>query len=137
MAASQKYSDVAMLAALQSAADGRDQPLTAAGYDAVRLTVGGPSALAVIKRFGTWRAALHAAGLAANEASGHRRHWTEEELVGWVAAYLATPSATGSYSSYTTWATAVPGAPSGPTVRNAFRTWVTARTAAEERNSAG
>lgn len=126
----QRYTDEEMLAALRAAAGDRDEPLTTTAYDAHHAAHGGAGRLTIIKRFGTWRAALGAAGVRANEASGHTAHWTEATMVEWVAEYLAEPGTTGSYAGYAEWAKARAGAPSGATIRNRFGGWAAARKAA-------
>lgn len=137
VAAVQKYSDEQMLKALRTAAevDGAERPLTQVRYDALRTTFDGPSGLTIIKRYGGWRAALRAAGLPANRASGHKPHWTEEELLDWVARFVDEPTAGTSYSAYVAWAQTTRDAPSGPTIRNKFGKWSTALAAVEERRA--
>lgn len=127
--AQQKYTDQQMLAALRSAAEGLDVPLSAKAYDAKR-PAGAPSGLTINKRFGGWNASLQAAGLPTNQASGHKAHRTDADLAGWVARYLADPETTGSYGGYATWSKAHEDAPSAHTIRNRFRTWSAAVKAA-------
>jgi hypothetical protein len=122
----QKYTDSQMLDALRATAAGTEEPLTATGYDALR-SADAPSSQAIIRRFGRWRDAQQRAGLASNRASGHTAHWSDEELIGWVARYLADPTTSGSYGGYLAWAQAVDGAPSGATIRIRFKKWSTVR----------
>lgn len=101
-------------------------PLGGPFFDANRAE-GVPGAGRLIQRFGTWREACEAAGVAAVEAS--RAHygtkWTDDLLLGWVRDYLADPDATGSYSQFQAWLRERKGdgAPSGQTVRNRLGTW--------------
>jgi hypothetical protein len=137
VAAGQKYTDEEMLEALRTAAkvDGIDRPMTQVRYDELRPSFDGPSGLSIIKRYGTWREALLAADLPANKASGHKPHWTAEELLDWVARFLAEPAAGKSYSAYVSWAQVTRDAPSGPTIRNKFGKWSTALEAVQERRA--
>ena len=70
---------------------------------------------------------------------GSRRHvasapvprgWTESELLGWVADYLAEPGMRGTYAGYDTWARRTDGAPSAQTVRNRLGAWAAVKRAA-------
>jgi hypothetical protein len=123
-----RYREPEMLAALRAAAaavcDGK--PLTKTGYDGYQREHGGPSGIWLIRHFGTWRAAVLAAGLPANARMGRSAQYSDADLVTAVASYLATPGATGSYAGYEDWA-AESGAPSGPTLRARFGTWNAAR----------
>ncbi|UMG91671.1 hypothetical protein [Nocardioides sp. TF02-7] len=132
MAPAQKYTDEQLLRALRRAAevDGVSRPMTQVRYDELRVAFDGPSGFAVIRRYGTWRAALQAAGLPANRASARRPNWTEAELLEWLRRFLAHPTAGSSYSAYVAWAQTTRDAPSGPTIRNKFGKWSTAVAAA-------
>jgi hypothetical protein len=58
-----EWSDGAILAALRAAAALVPGRLSAQRYGGLRHRVGGPSAVVVLQRFGTWRAACEAAGI--------------------------------------------------------------------------
>ena len=129
--AHRRYREPEMLDALRAAAaevaggpDGK--PLTKTAYDAYQRDHGGPSGIWLIRHFGTWRAAVLAAGLPANARMGRRAQYSDGDLAASVASYLATPGATGSYAGYEEWAAGC-GAPSGPTLRARFGTWNAAR----------
>ncbi len=128
-----RYREPEMLAALRSAAaevaggaNGASKPLTKAAYDGYQREHGGPSGIWLIRHFGTWRAAVLAAGLPANARMGRSAQYSDDDLAAAVASYLASPGATGSYAGYEAWA-ATCGGPSGPTLRARFGTWNAAR----------
>jgi hypothetical protein len=112
------FSDRQLLDALRAAAAELGEPLTNGGYDGWqrgRDSAASPALL--IRRFGSWRAACEAAGLSANATRSTTRRWSEEDLVAVVAAYLASPGATGSFADYSSWARSQEDAPSGATLR--------------------
>jgi len=121
-----------VLAALRAAAEAVGEPLSHAKYDGVSQAVGGPSSVRIIQRFGTWRNACQAAGVQAGSASQrvYQRRWTEEDALGWVARYLRSDDARGTFADFDRWARANPGAPSANTVRNMFGSWSAAKRSA-------
>lgn len=126
-----RYREPEMIEALRAAAaevagGAAGKPLTKTGYDAYQRDHGGPSGIWLIRHFGTWRAAVLAAGLPANARMGRRAQYSDGDLASAVASYLASPGATGSYAGYEEWAAGC-GAPSGPTLRARFGTWNAAR----------
>lgn len=126
------WSDTDIAAALQLAAEPVGGPLTCAAYNRVRSDIGGPSGVRIIQRFGTWRAACIAAGVAMGKRprGDYHRNWTDSEVLGYVVQYFSEPAARGSYGDYTKWASSSARAPSGPTVRNYLGTWRTVKQAA-------
>jgi len=112
------FSDAQLLAALRSAGRELGEPLTNGacdGWQRGRDDAGSPALL--IRRFGSWRAACEAAGLRANATRSTSRRWSEEDLAGVVAAYLASPGALGTFADYAAWARGRDGVPSGATLR--------------------
>ena len=108
------------------------KPLTAKRYRQVRSIVGGPTSVRILQRFGTWLQACQEAGVEGGRrpARSYGRAWSEEELRGWVADYLALPSTRGTYAGYDQWARRIDGAPSAQTVRNRLGTWAAVKRAA-------
>jgi hypothetical protein len=112
------FSDTQLLDALRAAAAELGEPLTNGGYDTwQRHHDEAASPALLIRRFGSWRAACEAAGLRANSTRSTSRKWSDEDVVGIVAAYLASEGATGSFADYTVWARTQDGVPSGATLR--------------------
>lgn len=112
------FSDAQLLEALRAAAAELGEPLTSGDYDTwQRGRAGAGSPALLIRRFGSWRGACEAAGLAANTTRSTSRRWSDEQVVALVARYLASPGATGSFADYSAWARDRDDAPSGATLR--------------------
>ena len=130
----QKYSDDQLVAGVRAAARAQGEPLTVQAYDAHRASAPElASGQLVVRRFGTWRQACERADVATNSTRSTSRRWTSDELVSWVAAYLASPGSPGSLNGYTAWARETDEAPSGPTLRNAFPRWAEVKELASRR----
>ncbi len=128
-----RWSDEDILECLrQAAALHPGKPLTGHRYGTVKKAVGGPTPVRILQRFGTWLAACEAAGVRAGTAPrrGYTRAWSESELLGWVADYLAQPGMRGTYAGYDAWARRTAGAPSAQTVRNRLGAWAAVKRAA-------
>jgi Homing endonuclease associated repeat len=123
MTAGHRYTDEDMLNAMRQAARLHHGPLTVAAYDEYQRAHGGPSGIWLLRRFGTWRAACQAVGAQCNATRSWSRRWSDTDLIEWVAIYLASPDAKGTYNEYLHWARETPDAPSGPTVRTVFPRW--------------
>jgi len=98
---------------------------SAAGYrTAAQTTVGCPSLVTITGRFGSWRHALEAAGLALAPPGrpGRSRDWSDDALAALVTAYLAE-SPTPSPRGLGEWLTADPSRPSLSLVRRRLGTW--------------
>ena len=108
-----KYTNQDMLDAIGEAALLGTGPLSGKAYDEYRAAFGGPSHMGIIARFGTWRSACAAAGVAANATRSYTSRWSETDLIEWVAAYLTDGGGKGTYLGYSAWAKTQPGAPSG------------------------
>lgn len=131
-----EFSDDQLVAALRAAASELGEPLTAGDYDTWQrrhAEAGSPALL--IRRFGSWRAACEAGGLAANSTRSTSRRWDDEQIVAIVARYLASSGATGSFADYTEWARVTPGAPSGATLRQRG-SWADIKRRASDRGTA-
>ena len=103
------------------------EPLSGPYYDAHRPD-GSVSTMRVIQLFGTWSAAVHAAGLVAPVAprAHYERRWSTEDMYGHVMAFLKAQLAAGastSFRAYDEWSREVAEAPSGQTVRNQVGKW--------------
>ena len=118
--------DVVLLELARVAALPGGSPLGGPFFDAHRAE-GVPGASRLIQRFGSWRQACEAAGVAPIEASrsNYGTRWTDDLLLGWVREYLADPDSTASYQQFQGWLKErkSAGAPSGQTVRNRLGTW--------------
>lgn len=111
------FSDEQLVTGLRAAAAELGEPLTAGGYDTWQRQRSEASPALLIRRFGSWRGACEAAGLAANTTRSTSRRWTDEEVVAIVARYLRSPGATASFADYSEWARSTADAPSGATLR--------------------
>jgi len=126
------FTDEDILRAIRDAAERCGEPLSHARYDAVAREVHGPSSARVIQRFGTWRGACLAAGIAARAAvREYQPRWRREQVVAAIAAYLSSEDRTGTYADYERWAREGPDRPSGATVRNVMGVWSAAKAAAQ------
>lgn len=121
-----------LLGSLRLAAELVDGPLTVAKYERVRRTYGLPSAVLIVKRLGTWAAACRRAGVTPGDTPrrAYVRRWTPQQMVAWVARYLAEPGCPGSFAGYEGFARTLPGAPGGQTVRDHLGSWAQAKAAA-------
>jgi hypothetical protein len=76
-----------------------------------------PHAQTVIRRFGSWSAAVEAAGLTPVPTKReYVKHWKEEAIVSAVAGFIAS-ELRSSGSAYRTWATGRDGVPSTASVQ--------------------
>jgi hypothetical protein len=103
--------------------------VAAADYEDYRAQNPGlPSSVRLIQRFGTWNQVCAEAGLNLNAGRGnYTRRWSREDLVQFVAAYLAAPGSRGTYAQYDEMAPSH-GWASGQTVRDG--SWNAAKSAA-------
>jgi len=118
--------------AVQQAAEALGTTSIAADdYDNYRAQNPGlPSSIRLIQRFDTWNQLCAEAGLDLNPGRGtYSRRWSQDDLAGFVADYLATPGSRGAYAEYDELAL-TRGWASGQTVRNSFGSWNAAKSAA-------
>ncbi|MGV8847777.1 hypothetical protein [Tessaracoccus sp.] len=101
--------------------------LTAKDYNRFR-PEGAVTATRLTQRFGSWKAATTAAGVAVaiNSTGRLDRSFTDDELVGWVARFVHSSSQT-TWALFMRWARATEGAPSSSLVRGRMGTWDGAR----------
>jgi DNA-binding CsgD family transcriptional regulator len=126
------FTDEMLREHLRRAAELAGEPLTVRKYNEVRSQFGGASSPLVLQRFGSWRSACEAAGVATGRPvrMNYRRRWSHEQLVEAVAAYLREPDSRGSFADYEQWARRTSGAPSGQTIRTQFGSWSIAKSEA-------
>lgn len=127
-----RYTDEEIFEALRDAATLQGDPLSKVAYEEYVKAFGGPSGVLLMKRFGTWKKACRAAGLALHDHIGFtRRRWSQGQLVEVLMDYLGSPDARGSVDDYDRWAAAdKPARPSGPLIRDRFGSWTAAKRAA-------
>lgn len=126
------YSDQQLLAGIAAAAAELGEPLTAGGYDRWQRGRDAGSLALVVRRLGSWTQACSRAGVATNKTRSTSRRWSNEDVVGIVAAYLRSPGSTGSFADYSAWAREQDDAPSGATLRQRHP-WAEVKRRAEER----
>jgi hypothetical protein len=116
------FSDEALLAILRSAAAQVDGPLTCNEYRKLQIQ---PTVAVFIGRFGTWNIACEKAGVKPGRAlrTNYARAHSEEDMLAFVASYLADPRTTGSADGYEAWQRKVEGAPSLTLVRQRIGKW--------------
>jgi hypothetical protein len=122
----QAHSDEALLDCLRAAAADIGEPLTVSGYNAHARDGGGcPTSQTHINRFGSWRQALQAAGLAAHPASGvaGRGRFTAASCAAAVAACAKRLRKTPTALDYQAYAADRPSRPSLSTVRKVCGGW--------------
>lgn len=115
-----EYTDHQLIAAIAEAASELGEPLTSGAYDAWQRSRDAASLALVIRRLGSWNQACARAGVATNKTRSTSRRWSDDEVVGIVAAYLRSPGSTGSFADYSEWAKGQDGVPSGATLRQRF-----------------
>lgn len=125
-----EYTDHQLIAAIAEAASELGEPLTSGAYDAWQRSRDAASLALVIRRLGSWNQACARAGVATNKTRSTSRRWSDDEVVGIVAAYLRSPGSTGSFADYSEWAKGQDGVPSGATLRQRFP-WAEAKRRAE------
>jgi predicted transcriptional regulator len=116
------YSDAALKEILQKAKSKVSGPLTTKKY--VDLCTA-PTVAVFISRFGSWSQACSSAGIEHGKAarSIYKRAHTEEDMLAYVASYLADPRTSGSAQGYEEWQRKVEGAPSLSLIRQRIGKW--------------
>ena len=102
-------------------------PLSSVRFDElIRLgEISAPSSVRVTQLFGTWSSACEAAGVESLVAvrDNYQSRWTDQDLLNFVADYLRSPGASGTFSDLERWLGDIPEGPSGQTLRNRLGTW--------------
>ncbi len=128
------YTDQQLIAGVAAAAAELGEPLTSTSYDAWQRGHDAASLALVVRRLKSWNEACTLAGVATNKTRSTTRRWSDDEIVGIVAAYLRSPGSTGSFADYSSWAKEQEGVPSGATLRQRFP-WADAKVRALARIS--
>lgn len=130
------YTDQELIAGVAAAAAELGEPLTSTAYDAWQRGRDAASLTLVVRRLKSWNEACVLAGVATNKTRSTTRRWSDDEIVGIVAAYLRMPGSTGSFADYSAWARTQEGVPSGATLRQRFP-WADAKQRADARLAVG
>ena len=134
----QRFTHEAIVAGLRELAalrgtEGSPARVPKAAWDDWRDPAQLPSSVRLLQRYGSWNEACRQAGVPVVEqvvVSGPTQRWTDHQIAGWVARFLADAETGSSYAAYTGWAQARPDAPAAQTVRNRFGGWSAACAAA-------
>ncbi|CAN2187392.1 hypothetical protein MCEMRE196_00475 [Candidatus Nanopelagicaceae bacterium] len=116
------FSDEDLLNILREAAAQVDGPLSSNKYQKLKIQ---PTVAIFIGRFGTWSAACEKAGIEHGRAmrTNYKRAHTEEDMLAFIASYLADPRTSGSAQGYEEWQRKVEGAPSLTLIRQRIGKW--------------
>ena len=116
------FSDEDLLTILSLSAEKIGGPLTCNAYRKLGIQ---PTVAIFIGRFGTWKNACDKAGVTPGRAirSNYTRAHSEEDMLAFVASYLADPRTNGSADGYEEWQRKVDGAPSLTLIRQRIGKW--------------
>jgi hypothetical protein len=116
------FSDEDLLTILRLSAEKIGGPLTCNAYRKLGIQ---PTVAIFIGRFGTWKNACDKAGVTPGRAmrSNYTRAHSEEDMLAFVASYLADPRTNGSADGYEEWQRKVDGAPSLTLIRQRIGKW--------------
>ena len=116
------FSDEDLLTILRLSAEKIGGPLTCNAYRKLEIQ---PTVAIFIGRFGTWKNACDKAGVTPGRAmrSNYTRAHSEEDMLAFVASYLADPRTNGSADGYEEWQRKVDGAPSLTLIRQRIGKW--------------
>jgi hypothetical protein len=116
------YSDEELLGILHNAYIRVQGPLTTNKYKKLNIL---PTIAVYISRFGSWNEACSLAGVPHGKRArnNYSRAHSEEDMLDFVASYLADPRTTGSAQGYEEWQKGVVGAPSLSLIRQRIGTW--------------
>ena len=116
------FSDEDLLTILRLSAEKIGGPLTCNAYRKLGIQ---PTVAIFIGRFGTWKNACDKAGVTPGRAmrSNYTRAHSEEDMLAFVASYLADPRTNGSADGYEEWQRNVEGAPSLSLIRQRIGKW--------------
>ncbi|HUW78578.1 MAG TPA: hypothetical protein VMV52_07500 [Candidatus Nanopelagicaceae bacterium] len=121
--AKERYSNDQIVGILKAAAETVGEPLSVGKYDKVRTQLGGPSAIRLIQRFGSWAAACQEADVEPGKARrSYVRKWERDQIVELARTYLHQAKKV-SFADFSLWLSRVPDAPSGATCRNVGGSW--------------
>ena len=116
------FSDEDLLNILRGAATQVDGPLSSNKYQKLKIQ---PTVAVFIARFGTWSTACEKAGIEHGRAmrDNYKRAHSEEDMLAYIASYLADPRTSGSAQGYEEWQRKVEGAPSLSLIRQRVGKW--------------
>jgi len=116
------YSDEELLSILHNAYLRVQGPLTTNKYVNLNIL---PTIAVYISRFGSWNEACSLAGVPHGKRArnNYSRAHSKEDMLDFVASYLADPRTTGSAQGYEEWQKGVVGAPSLSLIRQRIGTW--------------
>jgi hypothetical protein len=116
------YSDEDLLTILRLASEKVGGPLTCNAYRKLQIQ---PTVAIFIGRFGSWKDACEKAGVTPGRTirTNYTRAHSEEDMLGYIASYLADPRTNGSADGYEEWQRKVDGAPSLTLIRQRIGKW--------------
>lgn len=116
------FSDEDLLTILRLASEKVVGPLTTNKYKKLKIQ---PTIAVYLSRFGTWNQACEKAGVKHGTAvrTNYTRAHSEEDMLAFIASYLADPRTNGSAIGYEEWQRKVEGAPSLSLIRQRIGKW--------------
>jgi len=116
------YTDEDLLLILRLAAGHVMGPLTTNKYKKLNIQ---PTIAVYIARFGSWNQACQKAGVkhGSTMRKSYTRAHSEEDMLAYIASYLADPRTNGSAQGYEQWQRKVDGAPSLSLIRQRIGKW--------------
>jgi hypothetical protein len=116
------FSDEDLLTILRLASEKVVGPLTTSKYKKLKIQ---PTIAVYLARFGTWNQACEKAGVTHGPTmrKSYTRAHSEEDMLAFIASYLADPRTNGSAIGYEHWQRKVEGAPSLSLIRQRIGKW--------------
>ena len=116
------FSDEDLLAILRLASERVGGPLTCNAYKKLQIQ---PTIAIYLSRFGSWNQACEKAGVTHGPTmrKSYTRAHSEEDMLAYIASYLADPRTNGSAVGYEHWQRNVLGAPSLSLIRQRIGKW--------------
>lgn len=116
------FSDEDLLSILRSAEERVDGNLTTNKYKKLKIQ---PTIAVFLTRFGTWNQACEKAGVGhgLTPRISYTRAHSEEDMLAFIASYLADPRTNGTAIGYEKWQRDVEGAPSLTLIRQRIGKW--------------
>ena len=116
------FSDKDLLVILRLASEKVGGPLTTNKYKKLKIQ---PTIAVYLARFGSWKQACEKAGVkhGPTRRTSYMRAHSEEDMLAYIASYLADPRTNGSALGYEEWQRKVEGAPSLSLIRQRIGKW--------------
>jgi hypothetical protein len=116
------FSDEDLLNILRNASAQVPGPLSSNKYQKLKIQ---PTVAVFISRFGSWNEACEKAGIEHGRTmrTNYTRAHSEEDMLAFIASYLADPRTNGSAIGYEEWQRKVDGAPSLSLIRQRIGKW--------------